>query len=94
MLPHPERRAGGCVAAKRICAMLLNDAARLRLLAAEVLTIGTGMTDPECKRDMMELAASYERLADHAEKRAAAPALFDQTSSPISSRSDVSDGRR
>ena len=74
--------------------MPLNDTTRLRLHAAEALAIGSGMTDPECKRDKKELAASYERLADHAEKRETATPLLDQSSSPISSRSDVFDGRR
>lgn len=74
--------------------MPINDATRLRLLAAEALAIGSGMTDPACKRDMVELAVSYERLADHAEKRAMATPLFDQSSNPISSRSDASDGSR
>jgi hypothetical protein len=45
------------------------DAARLRLLAAEALAIAAGMTDIDSKQVMAEVAAGYERLADHAERR-------------------------
>jgi hypothetical protein len=49
--------------------MPLSDVSRLRMLAAEALAAATQMTDANCKRSMVGLAASYERLADHAESR-------------------------
>jgi hypothetical protein len=51
--------------------MRLRNATRLRLLAAEALAISANMTDAECRRIMTEVAAGYERLADHAEQREA-----------------------
>jgi hypothetical protein len=49
--------------------MAQNDAARLRALAADALAAATQMTDANCKRAMMGVAVSYERLASHAEQR-------------------------
>ena len=42
---------------------------RLRLLAVNALAEAAQMTDMQCKRVMIGLAASYQRLADHAEAR-------------------------
>lgn len=55
--------------------MPLSDVTRLRMLAAEALAAATQMTDANCKRSMVGLAASYERLADHAEGREPASSL-------------------
>jgi hypothetical protein len=57
--------------------MSKNDAARLRALAADALTAATQMTDVNCKRTMMGVAACYERLASHAEQRETAIAQSD-----------------
>jgi hypothetical protein len=54
-----------------------NDAARLRALAADALVVAIRMTDANCKRTMMGVAASYERLASHAEQRETAIARSD-----------------
>jgi len=62
---------------RSICPMSQNDAARLRALAADALTAATQMTDVNCKRAMMGVAASYERLASHAEQREASIARSD-----------------
>jgi hypothetical protein len=48
------------------------DVERLRLLAIDALAEAAQMTDTQCKHVMIGLAASYQRLADHAEARAGA----------------------
>jgi hypothetical protein len=52
--------------------MALAETRRFRLLAAEALAVADQMNDPACRRLMICVAASYERLADHAEQRAVA----------------------
>lgn len=52
--------------------MALAEMRRFRLLAAEVLAVADQMSDPACRRLMICVAASYERLAGHAEQRAVA----------------------
>jgi hypothetical protein len=47
------------------------EAKRLRTLAAEALAIAEQMTDPDCRRQMFDVAACYERLADHVDARKA-----------------------
>jgi hypothetical protein len=42
------------------------------LLAAEALAVSAQMSEVNCKRTMVGLAACYERLADHAAKHEAA----------------------
>jgi hypothetical protein len=42
---------------------------RLRALAVEAFAVAAQMTDPECRRMMMGVAACYERLADNAAGR-------------------------
>jgi hypothetical protein len=54
-----------------------SETALLRLLAAEALATSAQMTDGDCKQTMVRLAASYERLADYAEKREAASSEAD-----------------
>jgi hypothetical protein len=49
----------------------LPTARQLRMLAVEVLAIADQMNDPHFKRIMIAIAASYERLAEHAAKREA-----------------------
>jgi hypothetical protein len=46
-----------------------SDAKRFRALAVEALSMAAEMSDPDCRRMMTALAASYERLADYAEGR-------------------------
>lgn len=54
---------------------LLDKPERWRKRAEEARTIAAGMRDPETKRIMLDLAASYDALAKRAEdrKRAAKP---------------------
>jgi len=49
---------------------LLNNPESWRQRAAEARAIAGGMTDPDAKRTMLEVAQSYERLAERAELRA------------------------
>ena len=49
---------------------LLINTENWRQRAAEARAIANGMTDPAAKRTMLELAQSYERLAERAELRA------------------------
>jgi hypothetical protein len=66
--------------------MQTTDAARLRMLAAEVLRIAAEMTDANCKQAMAEIAAAYTRLATYVEEREAAPPPSgDATTEPPSS---------
>jgi hypothetical protein len=44
-----------------------SDAKRLRFLAVEAMAAAAQMSDPNCRRIMINVAASYERLAQHAE---------------------------
>jgi hypothetical protein len=69
-----------------------NDARRLRLLADEALAISAGMTDAACRQMMLALAASYRRLADHAEEREATSLPLGDASLS-NSQSDASDGK-
>jgi len=48
---------------------LLDNPDRWRKRAEEVLSIADGMRDPECKRAMLDMANSYEKLAQRAEAR-------------------------
>jgi hypothetical protein len=52
--------------------MAQSEVERLRSLAFEVLAAASEMTDPICQRIMIEVAASYARLAEHIEERIAA----------------------
>jgi hypothetical protein len=49
---------------------LLNNPESWRQRAAEARAIASGMTDPDAKRTMLEVAQSYERLAERAGLRA------------------------
>jgi hypothetical protein len=49
----------------------LSESGRVRLIANEALAEADEMTHPHTKRMMVALAASFNRLADHAEKREA-----------------------
>jgi hypothetical protein len=40
------------------------------MLAVEAMTVAGGMTDPDCRRMMLDVAASYELLAEHGETHA------------------------
>jgi hypothetical protein len=42
---------------------------RMRRLATEALKTAAEMTDDTCRRVMIEIAAAYVRLAEHAERR-------------------------
>lgn len=68
-----------------------SDPRRLRMLAVDALAISAGMTDPACRLMMVDLAASYELLADHAEAYEAAQPSGEPRLSV--SPSDVSDGK-
>ena len=48
---------------------LLDNPEQWRKRAEEARTIASGMRDPECKRMMLDVAASYEILAQRAEAR-------------------------
>jgi hypothetical protein len=48
---------------------LLENPERWRQRAEEVRTIADGMQDPACKRMMLDVAISYEKLAQRAEAR-------------------------
>ena len=48
------------------------EADRLRRLATEALQSAVGMTDDACRRVMLDIAAAYARLAEHAEQWEAA----------------------
>ena len=50
---------------------LLDNPERWRKCAEEARTIADGMRDPESKRMMLDVATSYEKLADRAEARSA-----------------------
>jgi hypothetical protein len=52
--------------------MLEREADRLRRLATEALQTAVEMTDDACRRVMIDIAAAYARLAEHAEQREAA----------------------
>src|SRR5262245_13764867 len=82
--------AHGTVSRCRRCdGMSLKDATRLRLLAVEALAISANMTDAECRRIVAGVAAGYERLAVHVEKRQAAESADPTTAA----HSDTSDGK-
>ncbi len=49
-----------------------SEVERLRSLAFEALAAASEMKDPVCQRIMIEVAASYARLAEHIEEREAA----------------------
>jgi hypothetical protein len=51
------------------------EAERLRLLAIEALATAMQMTDTACRSMMLDVAACYDRLADHAEQREVGPSL-------------------
>jgi len=48
---------------------LPNNAESWHKRATEARAIASGMTDPDAKRMMLGIAASYERLAERAERR-------------------------
>lgn len=56
------------------------DAERLRSLSIEALATAAQMTDPMCKSTMIEVAACYDRLADHVEQRECASSQSDEMS--------------
>lgn len=60
-----------CVVGRRkgMPVMPAKEAERLRFLAMEALAVAAQMEDLFCKGMMLDVAASYETLADHAEKR-------------------------
>jgi hypothetical protein len=91
-LDQEPQGADGVATEKETPRMTISEAVRLRALAAEALTIGATMTEPNCKRMMIKLAASYERLAEHAEKREAARPSDGASLSNAQSR--ASDGKR
>jgi hypothetical protein len=49
---------------------LLADPQHWRNRAEEARTVGEQSSDPQAKRTMLRIAADYERLAEHAERRA------------------------
>jgi hypothetical protein len=51
---------------------------RLRLLATEALLKAGEMTDDACRRVMIDIAATYARLADDAEQRPTAKPPLDK----------------
>jgi hypothetical protein len=53
--------------------MAARDATRLRHLAAETLAAAEQMTDPSCRRGMINVAAGYERLAEFVDGSARPP---------------------
>jgi hypothetical protein len=48
---------------------LMNDPSHWRDRAEEARRIAEDMVDPEPRRMMLDIAAGYERLAEHAKKR-------------------------
>ena len=50
---------------------IANDAKRWRERAEEARTIAATLNDPVAKRMMLDIAESYEKLAERAEQRAA-----------------------
>jgi hypothetical protein len=50
---------------------LLIDAERWRLRAEEVRTLAETFKDPACKKGMLDIAATYDRLAASAERQLA-----------------------
>jgi hypothetical protein len=61
--------------------MATRDATRLRHLAAETLAAADRMTDPSCRRGMINIAAGYERLAEFVDE-AGRPPLADDAQPP------------
>ena len=49
---------------------LLNDPKHWRERAEEARSIADQVSDPEAKRTMLRIADDYERLAEHARRRA------------------------
>jgi len=49
---------------------ILNDPEHWRGRAEEARSIADQLTEPESKRTMLRIAGDYERLAEHAERRA------------------------
>jgi hypothetical protein len=50
--------------------MLRSGTQRLRMLAVEAMAVASQMADADCRRIMLDLAATYELLAEHAEAHA------------------------
>src|SRR5262245_18887821 len=69
---HLRNRYRNAAFSARRLGMALAEVRHFRLLAAETLAAADQMTDPSCRRLMICVAASYERLADYAEQRAVA----------------------
>lgn len=73
--------------------MAARDATRLRHLAAETLAAAEQMTDPSCRRGLINIAAGYERLAEFVDE-AARPPLTDDDQPPRGPTGAVSHSSR
>lgn len=70
--PGTGQRASAFMQRRETSDMSHSSARRFRQLAADALAEATLLTDPKSKRLLIEIAASYERLAESAEAREAA----------------------
>jgi hypothetical protein len=56
--------------------LLLDDARQWRARAEEWRVVADGMRDDTCKHRAYRIADDYDRMANHAEKRPAAPRSY------------------